>query len=109
MIVEYIRYRLNADQAEDFLAAYGRAQAELLASEHCLGYELNRCLKEPERFILRIEWKSPEAHLEGFRKSPEFQRFYAEVKPFFNQIEEMTHYALTDIRGDIQADQSVPA
>lgn len=103
MIVEYIRYRLEPAQCEDFLAAYGRARAELDASAHCLGYELSRCVKEPERFMLRIEWDSPEGHLEGFRKSPGFQPFLAEIRPYIAQIEEMTHYALTGIQADKRA------
>lgn len=104
MIVEYIRYFLNSEQIEGFLTAYTRAQTELKASQHCMGYELSQCLNTPERFILRIEWDSREGHLQGFRKSPEFQRFYTDIKPFIDQIEEMTHYTLTEIQSESRAD-----
>ena len=95
MVVEYIRYEI-AD-AEPFLAAYETARAALDASSHCLAYELARCEEEPKSFILRIEWDSTEGHLQGFRKSPSFASFFAAVRPFFDDIREMRHYAPTAI------------
>jgi quinol monooxygenase YgiN len=90
MIVEYIRYKIAdvARQAE-LIAAYEAAQASLLASPHCLGYELARCSEEPAHFILRIEWDSHDGHLKGFRQSAAFQPFLAAVRPFVGDIEEM--------------------
>ena len=100
MIIEYIRYRIKATQQSDFEAAYARAQQALKASPHCLRYELAHCLEEPEHYILRIEWDSQEGHLQGFRQSPEFQAFLQDVRPFFNDIEEMRHYDVTRVRSE---------
>jgi len=49
---------------------------------------------------VRIEWDSLEGHEQGFRKSPGFAPFFAAVKPFFEQIEEMHHYRPTGIASD---------
>lgn len=95
MIVEYIRYEV-AD-AEAFQQAYQAARASLDASPHCLAYELSRCSEDPSFFMLRIEWDSPDGHLQGFRKSPEFTSFLSAVRPFLNDIREMRHYAVTPI------------
>jgi quinol monooxygenase YgiN len=95
MIVEYIRYEI-ADP-EPFLVAYETARAALDESPHCFAYELSRCEEEPKSFILRIEWDSTEGHLQGFRKSPGFAGFFAAVRPFFDDIREMRHYAPTAI------------
>ena len=97
MIVEYVRYAIPAGRDEEFLAAYRSAAEELRASKHCLDYEVTRCTEEPTSFIVRIEWDSLDGHLQGFRKSVEFPSFFAKVKPFFEQIQEMKHYALTDV------------
>ncbi len=80
------------------MAAYERAQQALKASPHCLGYELAHCVEEPEHYILRIEWDSQEGHLQGFRQSLQFQAFSQDVRPFFNDIEEMRHYDVTQVR-----------
>jgi hypothetical protein len=54
-------------------------------------------MEEPDRFILRIEWKSTEEHLQGFRKEPGSKDFYRLVQPFFHDIEEKQYYELTGV------------
>lgn len=93
MIVEYIRYTLTPERAGAFEAAYASAQTVLAASPHCLRSEVARCVDEPGTYVVRIEWDSREGHLQGFRTSPEFRTFFAAVRPFVDDIEEMRHYA----------------
>jgi quinol monooxygenase YgiN len=97
MVVEYIRYRIPHERQERFEAAYRDAASSLDASEHCLAYELSHGVEESERYILRIEWDSLDGHEQGFRRSPEFQSFFAAVRPFVDDIEEMRHYSVTSI------------
>lgn len=98
MVVEYIRYVIDADHAAEFEQAYQQASAVLDADPHCLGYEVSRGVEEPERFVVRIEWDSVEGHEQGFRTSPLFGEFFAAVKPFFGQIDEMKHYSISFAR-----------
>lgn len=98
MTTEYIRYNLGEHSAEEFVAAYERAAEHLRNSPECLGYELQQCEEEPQRFILRIDWTSTEAHLEGFRKGPNFRPFLAQIRSFIDEIEEMQHYESTSIQ-----------
>lgn len=105
MIVEYVRYRITADRAADFEAAYARAAVSLQAAPQCVDYELTRCAEEPDQYILRITWTSAHDHLEGFRAGPHFAAFFAEVKPYFADLLEMRHYERTSVRG---AGASVP-
>lgn len=59
-----------------------------------LGYEVARGVEEPDRFVVRIQWDSVEGHEQGFRAAPHFAEFCTAVKPFFPQIQEMTHYSV---------------
>jgi len=86
MIVEYIRYEVAPERAE-----------ALIASQHCLGYELSRASEAPATFVLRILWDSAAGHLEGFRKSAEFRSFFAAIGPFLKEIVEMRHYEATSV------------
>lgn len=95
--IEYIRYQLRHSSAEQLIAAYALAAESLKAAPECLGFELSRCSEEPSHFILRISWASEAAHLQGFRHGPHFPPFFAAVRPFFDEIEEMKHYALTEV------------
>jgi|SRR6187200_2589 quinol monooxygenase YgiN len=97
MVVEYIRYRVPAERHREFEDAYAEAQAALGDSPHCLAYEVAHGIEEPDNFVVRIEWDSVEGHEQGFRQSAGFGAFFAAVKPFFEQIEEMRHYELTPI------------
>ena len=95
MIVEYIRYKIDPSRSSEFDDAYRRAGRLLDASPHCERWETARCLEEPEKQIVRIEWDSTEGHLQGFRQSPDFKPFVEATGKFYNDIEEMTHYEVT--------------
>ena len=108
MIAEYIRYRVPPEQQPAFEQAYAEAQRPLCASPHCLGYELSRCVEEPDRYILRIEWDSLEGHMRGFRASAEFRDFLGHIRAFVPLIEEMQHYELTAVRSGSSAAAASP-
>lgn len=97
MTIEYIRYTLVASEPDALIAAYVEAAKSLEASPECLGYDLTRCKEDARSFILRIHWISTQAHLEGFRKGPNFPPFLAAIKPFIPEIAEMRHYAPTPV------------
>jgi quinol monooxygenase YgiN len=92
MIVEYLRYSIDEERRPAFEAAYERAEQPLVASPHCLRYELAQCVDEPGAYTVRIEWDSAEGHLQGFRRSAGFREFFEAVRPFVDDIEEMRHY-----------------
>jgi quinol monooxygenase YgiN len=92
LVIEYIRYRIDADRRDQFERAYVDAGRSLAASSHCRSYEVGHGMEDPESYIVRIEWNSVEGHEQGFRASPEFREFFAFVRPFFDDIQEMRHY-----------------
>ena len=91
MVVEYIHYRIPAEQAETFADAYRRAAVLLEADPHCQKFEMSHGVEEPENWVVRIEWDFIEGHEQGFRRSPGFRDFFAEVRPYFGGILEMKH------------------
>ena len=99
MIIEYLRYTVPIERGDEFVAAYDRASEPLLAAPQCHAFNLARCVEDPTRFILRIEWTSADEHVKGFRGSEHFKAFFAHVKPFVEQIDEMRHYELLLPRG----------
>jgi quinol monooxygenase YgiN len=97
MVVEYIRYQVPAARHGEFEGAYTTAAAALRDSQHCHAYEVSHGIEDPDNYVVRIEWDSLDGHEQGFRKSLGFAPFFAAVKPFFEQIEEMRHYEPTGI------------
>lgn len=98
MVAEYIRYQIDDDDRASFEAAYHAAGTALEASSHCLAFELSHCTDHAPSYVLRIEWDSIEGHMHGFRGSPEFQEFFAAIKPYVSNITEMRHYEPTAVR-----------
>lgn len=92
MIVEYIRYQLTTHDGAQLVAAYADAAAHLQAAPECLGYDLAACAEDPAAFVLRILWASAPAHMDGFRRGPQFPPFLALVRPFLDEVAEMRHY-----------------
>jgi quinol monooxygenase YgiN len=92
MVIEYIRYQVPAARHDEFQAAWKTAEKTLDEAPECLAYAISQGVEEPDNFIVRLEWTSLEDHEQGFRGSPAFGHFFAAVKPFFQQIEEMRHY-----------------
>jgi hemoglobin len=99
MVIEYIRYKVPGERHEEFEAAWASAQAALAEAPECLAYEVTRGVEHPDQYIVRIEWTSVHDHEQGFRQSAGFGAFFAAVKPFIDQIEEMEHYDLTSVTG----------
>ena len=99
MVVEYVRYEIPEAEASAFERAYAHAQMALEASANCLAWEVTRCIEDPTMWTVRLEWDSIEGHMQGFRHGPEFRAFFASVRPFVPNIQEMRHYEVTPIAG----------
>jgi len=99
MIVEYIRYTIAESDGDAFEAAYARAATSLAVAPQCVDYELTRCEEEPTAYILRIRWTSTDEHMKGFRGGEHFAEFFAAIRPYVRDIEEMRHYAVTAVAG----------
>lgn len=97
MIVEYIRYALKDHSADELVKAYQAAASHLKAAPECQGFELSQCAEDAAQFILRITWTSAQAHMEQFRRGPNFPPFLAIIRPFVSEITEMRHYKKTDV------------
>jgi hemoglobin len=99
MVVEYIRYRIPQERRDSFEPAYEQAADALRAAPQCVDYELSRCVDDPACYLLRITWTSADEHLRGFRGGPLFGQFFAAIKPYVEDIEEMRHYEITTVSG----------
>lgn len=92
MIIEYLRYNVDTDRQQKFIEDYTAASEPLLSSPHAVSFEMCQCVEDPTQFILRIEWTSPEDHLQKFRGSTEFKAFFTHIRPYLDDIAEMRHY-----------------
>ena len=108
MIVEYVRYSIESGRADAFRRAWTRAAKILQADPRCLSYDIAQCLEEPAHFVVRIEWKTLDDRLKGFRRDPAFREFFQLISPFDADREEMSHYQVRTTSPDLP-EKGVPS
>ena len=93
MIVELAQLTIVAGREAEFEAAFRTAISAPAGSHGYLAHELRRSIESPGRYMLRIEWATLEDHTVGFRGSPAFTQWRAQVGPFFASAPVVEHFA----------------
>lgn len=95
MILEMAVLQVKPGKASEFEAAFAVAAPIIAASPGYIAHELHRCLEDPDRFLLLVRWQTLEDHTEGFRGSPDYQRWKALLHHFYDPFPEVWHYVST--------------
>ena len=95
MILEIADIRIPPGQNAAFEEAIQRAASTVAAqAAGMLGWNVNRGIESPERYILQIFWATLEDHTVGFRQGPLFAQWRAIVGPYFAQPPVVEHFEL---------------
>ena len=92
MILECALLDVKPGQTADFEAAFAKAQAIISASPGYISHELQRCLENPNRYLLLVRWRRLEDHTEGFRKSAAYQEWKRLLHHFYDPFPAVEHY-----------------
>jgi len=92
MILEHALLDVRPGDEDAFLAAFGEARQYISASPGFASLRLSRCIEQPSRFLLLVEWDRLEDHTEGFRSSPAYQRWRALLHHFYEPFPTVEHY-----------------
>lgn len=74
-VLEHAVLEVVAGKEAEFEAAFDEAAPLVAGSSGCRSVRLSRCIEEPGRYLLLIEWDSVEAHTVGFRGSPAYEEW----------------------------------
>ena len=91
-ILEVALLDVKPGQAAEFEAAFAKAQAIISASPGYLSHELQRCVENPNRYLLLVRWRRIEDHTEGFRKSAPYQEWKKLLHHFYDPFPAVEHY-----------------
>jgi heme-degrading monooxygenase HmoA len=95
MILELAILDIVPGQTDAFELAFANAKPIIASMPGFLGLELQCCIEQPNRYVLLVRWRAIEDHTEGFRKSPEYQRWKALLHHFYDPFPQVEHYRLT--------------
>ena len=92
MILEAAPLQVKAGQCAAFEAAFREAQAIIASMPGYRSHELQRCLEREGHYLLLVRWDSVADHEEGFRKSPQYQRWKQLLHHFYDPFPTVNHY-----------------
>jgi len=92
MILEHAILDIVGGQESDFEHAFEDASSIISSMAGFRSLRLDRCVEQPSRYLLLVEWERLEDHVEGFRKSAEYQRWRGLLHRFYEPFPVVEHF-----------------
>ncbi|MCG9596156.1 antibiotic biosynthesis monooxygenase [Vibrio sp. Isolate25] len=92
MILEVAILDVKPDMEKDFEQNFSKAQAIIFSMQGYVSHQLQRCIENPRRYILLVNWQTLEDHEVGFRQSAEYQEWKALLHHFYDPFPTVEHY-----------------
>lgn len=92
MIVEHAVLEVVAGEQQRFEEVFAEAKAIIASASGFRSLRLERCVEEPSRYLLLVEWDRLEDHTEGFRGSADYERWRALLHGFYDPFPTVQHY-----------------
>jgi heme-degrading monooxygenase HmoA len=92
MILEHAVLEVVPGQEAAFEEAFATAKTLISAAAGFLSLRLSRCIEEPNRYLLLVEWEQLEDHTIGFRGSTAYQEWRSLLHHFYDPFPTVNHY-----------------
>jgi heme-degrading monooxygenase HmoA len=92
MILEVATLDVKPGEEAKFEEAFSIAQRIISALPGYLSHQLQRCIENPHRYILLVNWQTLQDHTLGFRGSAEYQEWRRLLHHFYDPFPIVEHY-----------------
>ena len=92
MILEVATLDIKPNQEDKFEAAFSKAQLIISSMSGYISHQLQKCVENPSRYILLVNWETIEDHNIGFRESAKYQEWRALLHHFYDPFPTVEHY-----------------
>ena len=96
MIREHALLDVIPGDEQRFELAFAEEKVIIASMPGFRSLTLDRGIEQPTRYLLLVEWDRIEDHTEGFRGSPEYQRWRALLHHFYDPFPTVEHYTPVD-------------
>jgi heme-degrading monooxygenase HmoA len=93
MIREHAVLEVLPGREDDFEASFAQAKSLIADSPGFGGVTLDRCVEQPNRYLLLVEWETVEAHTEGFRGSERYGPWRELLHHFYEPFPVVEHHS----------------
>jgi heme-degrading monooxygenase HmoA len=99
VILEHALLSVRSGEEADFESAFGEAKAIIAAMPGFGRLALSRCMERSNVYLLLVEWERLEDHTEGFRGSPDYERWRALLHRFYDPFPTVEHFRAVQVVG----------
>lgn len=92
MILEHARLNVIPGHESEFEMAFRQASGIIGSTTGFRTLRLERCIEEPNQYLLLVEWDRLEDHVEGLRNSPDYDKWRALLHHFYEPFPTVEHY-----------------
>ncbi len=92
MVLEHAVLEVVPAQETAFEEAFAAAKTLISAAAGFRSLHLARCVENPNRYLLLVEWEQLEDHTIGFRGSAAYQEWRSLLHHFYDPFPTVEHY-----------------
>lgn len=92
MILEVAILDVKPGLGTQFEAAFDKAQGIIASMKGYISHDLKKCLEQPNRYILLVNWNTLEDHTQGFRQSSQYEQWRELLHHFYEPFPVVEHY-----------------
>ncbi|MBX7059010.1 MAG: antibiotic biosynthesis monooxygenase [Leptospirales bacterium] len=92
MILEVAMLNVIPGRSEEFEANFAAASRIISSAAGYLNHSLRRCIEDPNKYILLVNWETLEAHTVGFRGSAAYLEWKALLHHFYDPFPIVEHF-----------------
>ena len=92
MVLEVAILNVRAGTQAAFESAFAQAVPIISASPGYISHQLKCCVESETRYLLLVEWRTLEDHVQGFRGSPAYQQWKQMLHHFYDPFPTVEHY-----------------
>lgn len=92
MILEVAILDVKPNLEAEFEQNFAKAQSIISSMKGYISHQLQRCIENPSRYILLVNWQTLEDHEQGFRQSAQYQEWKALLHHFYEPFPTVEHF-----------------
>ncbi|MFJ8065311.1 antibiotic biosynthesis monooxygenase family protein [Psychrobacillus sp. NPDC096426] len=97
MVQETMLLEVNPGTQKDFEFAFKKAAVFISQAKGCLGYEMQRCVENENKYLVMIKWETIEDHIIHFKNSEAFSEMKELIGPYYLNRPLVEHYEIVNL------------
>jgi heme-degrading monooxygenase HmoA len=94
VILEHVVLDIRPGQEPAFEEAFAVARPLIMSAQGWRSVRLERCVEQPSRYLLLVEWETLADHLDGFRTSAAYEEWRQLLHHFYDPPPVVEHFEL---------------